>query len=597
MPLDKDYYQILHVHPSAKPEVIRAAYKRLSRKYHPDINKSPDATRRMQEINEAYEILNNPQKRAEYDRRKGHPSPETEVERQARERQQKLATLYERGVQLSSQNKWAEAIAVFDELLGLDPAYRDAPAKRQAAQRALEKRQRAAKLAQLYSEAMENFRAERWQLAIDAFKEIQRLDPDDPYMAHLLRDAKRQNRLANLYADAEKYMRLEAWRDAIIRFESILSQSPDYRDVAERLKQAQRQQWMADLSDQATKYVQQKRFAEAEKIREQIRQVRDSDVLPPVPPQPKPASPPVASSSMRPTWQTEAGIVAILVLLVIGFVLIMSGLTPTQAPTPVPLPTATVALVLSTSAQAAVTTRIADKDGMIMVYVPAGEFLMGSTDLDSMALDGEKPQHLVYLDAFWIDRTEVTNAQYNKCVSAEACSASSYADDSRFNGDDQPVVGMDWNDAQVYCQWAERQLPTEAQWEKAARGTSGQLYPWGNQPASCEYAVMNDGSGNSCGKGDAAWPVGSKPRGVSLYGALDMAGNVWEWVADWYDDRYYANSPSQNPQGPSSGRLRVMRGASLDNNSVCARAACRYNRTPVDRSSNFGFRCVDIGPG
>jgi formylglycine-generating enzyme required for sulfatase activity len=240
---------------------------------------------------------------------------------------------------------------------------------------------------------------------------------------------------------------------------------------------------------------------------------------------------------------------------------------------------------------------MADKDGMVMVYVPVGEFLMGSTDSDPMTQDDEKPQHTVYLDAFWIDRTEVTNAQYKKCVSAGACRASSYANDSQFNGDNQPVVGMDWNDAQAYCQWAGRQLPTEAQWEKAARGADGRIYPWGNQPATCEYAVMDDVSGNGCGKGHTAWPVGSKPKGVSPYGALDMAGNVWEWVADWYDDKYYANSPSRNPQGPSSGQFRVMRGASLDNDPTCARAACRYSRTPVDRGNNFGFRCVGVEPG
>ena len=232
-----------------------------------------------------------------------------------------------------------------------------------------------------------------------------------------------------------------------------------------------------------------------------------------------------------------------------------------------------------------------------MVYVPEGEFLMGSTGSDKDAESDEKPQHKVYLGAFWVDRTEVTNAQYGKCVQVGGCTASVYAGDSRFNGDNQPVVGVDWSQAQAYCQWTGRQLPTEAQWEKAARGTDGQIYPWGNQPITCEYAVMNDGSGNGCGKGAAAWPVGSKPKGASPYGALDMAGNVWEWVADWYEQKYYVSSPPKDPPGPSSGQYRVLRGGSWGNLQSGVRAASRDPGTPGSRSGGIGFRCVGVGPG
>ncbi len=248
----------------------------------------------------------------------------------------------------------------------------------------------------------------------------------------------------------------------------------------------------------------------------------------------------------------------------------------------------------------------AKKDGMVMVYVPAGEFLMGSTDADIDAIlagckdckrDGyisEQPQHKVYLDAFWIDKTEVTNAQYKKCVQAGACKASAYASDSTYNADTQPVVGVDWSNAQAYCQWAGRQLPTEAQWEKAARGTDGRIYPWGNQAATCEYAVMDDGSGVGCGKGNAAWLVGSKPKGASPYGALDMAGNVWEWVADWYDSQYYASSPPRNPQGPSSGEYRVLRGGSSDDVARHVRGAYRVVSHPWLWYTYWGFRCVCV---
>ena len=262
-------------------------------------------------------------------------------------------------------------------------------------------------------------------------------------------------------------------------------------------------------------------------------------------------------------------------------------LPATRVPTITPLPP-------STSTLTAGATRIVEKDGMVMVYVPAGEFLMGSSDSDTRAQSGEKPQHKVYMDAFWIDRTEVTNAQYKKCVQANpACKASSYASDSSFNGDNQPVVGVDWNDAHAYCEWAGRQLPTEAQWEKAARGTDGRIYPWGNQVATCEYAVMDDGSGNGCGKGDAAWAVGSKPKGVSPYGALDMAGNVWEWVADWYDEKYYDSSSAKNPnpQGPMTGQYHVLRGGSWFNVSQNVRTALRGGNTPDLRLNFVGFRC------
>jgi formylglycine-generating enzyme required for sulfatase activity len=251
----------------------------------------------------------------------------------------------------------------------------------------------------------------------------------------------------------------------------------------------------------------------------------------------------------------------------------------------------------STSTPFPVVTRIAEKDGMVMVYVPAGEFLMGAADSDSHAEKDEKPQHTVYLDAFWIDQTEVTNEQYNKCVQANMCVASSYANDDKVNGHNQPVVGVRRPNAQLYCQWAGRQLPTEAQWEKAARGTDGRIYPWGNDPATCDYAVMDEGKGKGCGKGDSAWPVRSKPKGASPYGALDMAGNVWEWVADWWSQGYYSISPSRNPQGPSSGDNAVLRGGSWDNGPANIRASYRSGYlTPDNVYYHIGFRCALV-PG
>jgi formylglycine-generating enzyme required for sulfatase activity len=220
---------------------------------------------------------------------------------------------------------------------------------------------------------------------------------------------------------------------------------------------------------------------------------------------------------------------------------------------------------------------------MVMVYVPAGEFEMGSTE----GRDDEQPVHTVMLDGFWIDQTEVTNAQYALCVAEGACRESAYAHDGSYNGENYPVVGVSWQDAANYCAWVGGRLPTEAEWEKAARGTDGRTYPWGNSAQDCYKANY----GLCIGWRTAA--VGSYPAGASPYGALDMLGNVWEWVADWYDADYYSRSPVHNPQGPDSGTLRVLRGRSFSRGARQAlRCAFRGELRPHLRQYNVGFRCA-----
>lgn len=229
--------------------------------------------------------------------------------------------------------------------------------------------------------------------------------------------------------------------------------------------------------------------------------------------------------------------------------------------------------------------------GALMVFVPKGEFLMGSSDVDKHAESDEKPQHTVYLDSFWIDKFKVTNAQYQKCVGAGKCTAprqsksytrSFYYADSKY--DNYPVINVVVNDAKSFCEWAGKRLPTEAQWEKAARGTDERIYPWGNV---FDKNLLNSYEG---GRGDTS-EVGGYPLSASSYGVMDMAGNVAEWVADWYDSGYYKNSPSRNPSGPSSGLDRVQRGGSWNNAAADVRAANRFNSR---FSSNFvGFRCVE----
>jgi serine/threonine-protein kinase len=227
-----------------------------------------------------------------------------------------------------------------------------------------------------------------------------------------------------------------------------------------------------------------------------------------------------------------------------------------------------------------------------MVYVPAGDFTMGSNDYDS-----EKPPHTVYLDAFWIDKFEVTNALYKKCVDVGKCSAPSSGKFYNAQYDNYPVISVSWNDANAFCAWAGKRLPTEAEWEKSARGTDGRVYPWGS---AFDKNLLNSFEG---GKGDRTtvgifsitWgelPVGSYPGGVSPYGAMDMAGNVWEWVADWYDEKYYSNSPRNNPKGPSSGQYRVLRGGAWGNLQGDVRASYRYFNFPDLRGNFVGLRCA-----
>jgi len=232
---------------------------------------------------------------------------------------------------------------------------------------------------------------------------------------------------------------------------------------------------------------------------------------------------------------------------------------------------------------------ISPVDGMPLVCVPAGDFLMGSTGDTG---NSEKPQHTVYMDAYWIDQTEVTNAQYARCVAAGDCQApgsveSNHRDNYYGNSKyaDYPVIYVSWDDAVAYCEWAGRALPSEAEWEKAARGTDGRIYPWGNQVPNSGLLNFNMNIGDTTA-------VGSYPDGVSPYGALDMAGNVWEWTQDWYDENYYSSQTTwRNPAGPSSGDGRVVRGGSWVNNSRNVRAANRGWFAPVIRDIDQGFRC------
>jgi eukaryotic-like serine/threonine-protein kinase len=303
---------------------------------------------------------------------------------------------------------------------------------------------------------------------------------------------------------------------------------------------------------------------------------------------------------------------------------------PTQVPSgvvasPSPIPSPTEMLPSPTPTLGIGSLKKSASDGMVQVFVPAGEFIMGSNSYNEIL---SSP---VSLDAFWIDQTEVTNAMF-----AEFVTATHFRTDAEKRGTDYvyqksvddftktsganwqhprgsgsnikgleqyPVVQMSWNDAKAYCEWSGRRLPTEAEWEKAARGTDGRLYPWGDQEWAGNLANFMDKQLNPDYPIDDGYagvaPVGSYPDGASPYGALDMVGNVAEWVADWYVYPYPQGDQDTvviNPQGPASGESRVMRGGawtSNDENGGERRLAAHRNwNSPELAADTSGFRCA-----
>ena len=215
---------------------------------------------------------------------------------------------------------------------------------------------------------------------------------------------------------------------------------------------------------------------------------------------------------------------------------------------------------------------INDRDGSVLVYVPPGEFEMGDGE------DSDCPKHRVWLDGYYVGIYAVTNAQYKQFVDDTGHRAPDKAD--------HPVVCVSWDDAQAYAKWAGLSLPTEAQWEKAARGPRNWKYPWrGEWDGACCRHDGNHGSETTC-------PVYGYPRGASGYGCYNMSGNVWEWCEDWYDDAYYGKSSARNPRGPEGGSLRVYRGGCWIRDASRCRASFRYGYAPGFRYVFLGFRLV-----
>jgi len=241
---------------------------------------------------------------------------------------------------------------------------------------------------------------------------------------------------------------------------------------------------------------------------------------------------------------------------------------------------------------------VSSVDGMELVCVPAGAFFMGANDEIHYAAPDEKPYHHVTLSAYWIDEYEVSNAQYAKCVKDGACTMpgqtkSVLHSDYYYSVSFQnfPVESINWNQAKAYCEWAKRQLPTEAQWERAARGDNGAYYPWGNADGSCDKVNFK-----GCGGQDSI-AVDNNPKGISPYGAFNMSGNVQEWVNDWEDPTYYQNSlDAVDPQGPYTGSDHIMRGGSFGMTLDHVYAFSKKTATAGFFDFNTGFRCDILSP-
>jgi formylglycine-generating enzyme required for sulfatase activity len=268
----------------------------------------------------------------------------------------------------------------------------------------------------------------------------------------------------------------------------------------------------------------------------------------------------------------------------IVIVVTATPLPPTEAPVVEPSPIPTLVPVALSGPQSG--TKMKWIDGSTLIYVPSAEFIMGNGGFDA-------PVHNVALDAYWIYQTKVTNRMFAQCVAVGACTPPTqelggpvYSNPEYAN---HPVVGVSWDQSQAYCTWSQGQLPTEAQWEKAARGTTGNAYPWGSDKPACDLLNLGHCTG-------ATSEVNAFSTGVSPYGLYDMAGNIFEWVSDWYGEAYYKDAPTTNPIGPDSGQYRSVRGSSFETDFNQVESAIRHFLNPSNHRRDTGFRCVVAQP-
>lgn len=289
-----------------------------------------------------------------------------------------------------------------------------------------------------------------------------------------------------------------------------------------------------------------------------------------------------------------------------------SPVVATATPPADPTATAVAAAASPAACTASGQTWRSPVDGAQLMCVPAGDFLMGAAPGAAPAGESERPQHPVYLDAFWIDQTEVTNAQFAQCLAEGGChpavyeiTATTYIPYSAYPGYERhPALVYVAEDAVQYCRWAGRRLPSEAEWEKAARGPAGRIFPWGDQPdlarinfvpVEDRFKLTTEGAGPRCGYSAhcGTLRVDDLPAGASPYGVLNTLGNVWEWVNDFYAADYYTRSPRENPRGPAAGEYRVRRGGGWRSLTAELRVTIRASGSPHHYfDGQMGFRCA-----
>jgi formylglycine-generating enzyme required for sulfatase activity/ABC-type branched-subunit amino acid transport system substrate-binding protein len=528
------------------------------------------------------------------------------------EKQEALDGHYAQAQKQHRAGKWQAVVETFARMAEIEPDYADPEGLLPAAQRSLAEQQRRAKLDELYQRAAQAMEAGQWARARPLLAQIREMEPGYRESEQLLDRAEaeieqakaereRQEQIASLYEQAQSLARARQWRPALTKMDEIHALDAQFADpegiaararekVAQEEAEAQRQNELAAL------YAEAVRLLKAEQYQEALEAWGKVQALDPRYPDRKKVQATARKKLARlakpatkrrvPRW---IGIAAgmLLVAVVVAAVIVMIHNLSTAPPTPGRIP-----------AELGVGAVWQWSDGSAMVLVPAGDFWMGSSDPDTDP--SEWPQHQVYLDAFWIDRTELTNAQYQRCVRDEGCTSpsetTSYTRESYYGDpefDDYPVI-VNWEQANAYCAWAGKRLPTEAEWEKAARGTDRRIYPWGNTfdgtltnfcDANCPFPQRN--SDWDDGYADTA-PVGSYEGGASPYDAWDMAGNMHEWTTSL--DKAYPYDATDGREDPEAAGQRVARGGSLGSHIV--HSASRWSRSPTKSEIDLGFRCV-----
>jgi formylglycine-generating enzyme required for sulfatase activity/outer membrane protein assembly factor BamD (BamD/ComL family) len=558
-----------------------------------------------------------------------HAAARQEIE--AQERRMEVEDLYGQAITAVDEERWPEAQRLLRQVQEREPVYRDAEQLLAAAEAEIERaeaeRQRQEQIAALYGEAQDLARAGQWRQAQAHLDEILALDPAfaDPEgigaraeqgVARQEEEERRQSELASLYAEAVRLLGAKQYGEALEKWGEIETLDSSYPD-RQKVEATARKKLAVQEQPRAARHLPRWALAAIGGLAVVaivvgallVSGVFDGEASAVTPTSALAALPGDTSSPttglLIPPTDTQVPIAP-------PTTTPTKGPTPTVTPTEEPTPTENPSHTPSSSPTGTPTPTpgppIPDpmpayplagtiwewSDGSDMVYVPAGRFWMGSAQDDPDANDNEKPIHEVYLDSFWIDRTEVTRGQYWSCMDAGACRPRS----SLWDGTSllNPISQATWEDALAYCTWAGKRLPTEAEWEKAARGTDKRIYPWGNifdgtLVNFCDVSCLpywKDGVAYD-GHPDLS-QVGSYPDGASPYGALDMTGNVWEWTSTLYLG--YPYKADDGREDLEAGRLRVLRGGSYVDGQDNVRAASRGGMEPSEVHGNNGFRCA-----